>query len=162
MILSLYILIPPRRILDYTAMLILSNKDNINNLNKDYNYIDINNKQFIFNNYKTKSTYNSVIIDIPDNLMNVINLYLKYHNNKKLINKKTIFFLVNYYGENISQINFITKMLNKIFNKKISVSMLRNIYLTSKYSLDINNLEKDTALMGTSVNNSLNNYIKLS
>jgi hypothetical protein len=143
-------------------MLILSNKDNINNLNKDYNYIDINNKQFIFNNYKTKSTYNSVIIDIPDNLMNVINLYLKYHNNKKLINKKTIFFLVNYYGENISQINFITKMLNKIFNKKISVSMLRNIYLTSKYSLDINNLEKDTALMGTSINNSLNNYIKLS
>ena len=54
----------------------------------------------------------------------------------------------------------ITKILNNIFQKKISVSMLRNIFLTSKYSNDINDLEKDTAMMGTSSNVALTNYIK--
>ena len=54
----------------------------------------------------------------------------------------------------------ITKILNKIFNKKISSSMLRNIFLTDKYSGVIDELKKDTNAMSTSVNTALNNYIK--
>ena len=54
----------------------------------------------------------------------------------------------------------ITKILNKIFNKKISSSMLRNIFLTDKYSGVIDELKKETSAMSTSVNTALNNYIK--
>ena len=38
--------------------------------------------------------------------------------------------------------------------------MLRNIYLSSKYSKMMNELKEDTADMGTSVNVALNTYIK--
>jgi hypothetical protein len=38
--------------------------------------------------------------------------------------------------------------------------MLRNIFLSSKYSDIINELKDDAAGMGTSVNTALNNYIK--
>ena len=54
----------------------------------------------------------------------------------------------------------ISKILNKIFNKKISSSMLRNIFLTDKYSGVIDELKKETSAMSTSVNTALNNYIK--
>ena len=36
----------------------------------------------------------------------------------------------------------ITKILNKIFNKKISSSMLRNIFLTDKYTDVMSELKK--------------------
>jgi hypothetical protein len=38
--------------------------------------------------------------------------------------------------------------------------MLRNIFLTDKYSGVIDELKKDTNAMSTSVNTALNNYIK--
>jgi hypothetical protein len=158
MILSLYVLIPPRRILDYLLMIILPNKKI--EMNSEYNYLDMKNKKFIFNNYKTKGTYHSVSIDIPDELFSVIKSYLKFHPHKKSITKEPYYLLVNYYGENLSQPNMITKILNKIFGKKISVSMLRNIYLSSKYSQKIDDLEIDVAMMGTSSNTALHNYIK--
>ena len=42
-----------------------------------FNYLDMDKKQFIFNNYKTQGTYNSVVVPIEDELMKVISLYLK-------------------------------------------------------------------------------------
>jgi hypothetical protein len=158
-ILSLYVLVPPRRILDYLLMVILPKSKKFV-MNNNYNYIDLKNKKFIFNNYKTSGTYNQVVIDIPDVLFNVIITYLKFYPNKNDLGKEPVFLLSNYYGENLSQPNMITKILNKIFGKKISVSMLRNIYLSSKYSNKINELENDVAMMGTSSNTALNNYIK--
>jgi hypothetical protein len=38
--------------------------------------------------------------------------------------------------------------------------MLRNIFLTDKYSDVIEELKKDTSAMGTSVGTAMNNYIK--
>jgi hypothetical protein len=54
----------------------------------------------------------------------------------------------------------ITKFLNKIFDKKISSSMLRNIFLSSKYGNLVNELKEDTKQIGTSIDTALNNYIK--
>jgi hypothetical protein len=54
----------------------------------------------------------------------------------------------------------ITKFLNKIFDKKISSSMLRNIFLSSKYGNLVNELKENTKQMGTSIDTALNNYIK--
>lgn len=150
-ILSIYILIPPRRSLDYIKMLIGEDT------NKDYNYIDINDSKFIFNNFKTAGTYKTQIIDIPDNLMSIIKLYLT----KRKGVKSKLPFLVNFKNEPLTTSTQMTRILNKIFNKKVSVSMLRNIYLTNKYK-NINKEKIDDATaMGTSSSNADNQYIKL-
>ena len=128
----------------------------------EFNYLDVKNKQFIFNNYKTDHKYNSVVIDIEDDLMSVINNYLKHHpqKNKQKNKKYKVHFLVHIDGEAIEKSGEITKILNKIFGKNISSSMLRNIYLTSKYGSMMKELKEDTSDMSTSVEVALNNYIK--
>lgn len=151
-LLSLYVLIPPRRNLDWQKMLILCN----NNIDDKYNFLDIKNKQFIFNVFKTSKKDGKLILDIPDDLMNVINLYLKYHplyickRNKKDI-QQNIPFLVNYNGDSFSKVNDITRMLNKIFHKKVGASMLRHIYLSSKYANILKEQEKDAKAMSHNI-----------
>jgi hypothetical protein len=54
----------------------------------------------------------------------------------------------------------ITRVLNKIFDKKVSVNMLRNIYLSSKFGNESKELTQDVADMGTSVNSAMHQYIK--
>ena len=156
LLLSLYTMLPPRRNIDYSMMFISNDMTNTN-----HNYLDIKNKQFIFNNYKTAGKYKTIKIDIPDDLFNVIKKYLKNHHFKsKLKNKKYEFpFLLTALGTEFTS-DGITKRLSKIFGKKIGSSMLRNIFLSSKYSDVINDLKDDAADMGTSVNTALNNYIK--
>ena len=70
-------------------------------------------------------------------------------------------FLVSIDGDEFKNSNEITRVLNKIFNKKIGSSMLRNIYLTSKYSNNLKDLNLDAQEMGTSANTIQNQYIKL-
>jgi hypothetical protein len=154
LIVCLYTMIAPRRNIDYTLMKISNDMSDSN-----FNYIDIKNKKFIFNNYKTSGTYHSVEIDIPNDLMEVTNQYLKMHPNRlKIKNKKYSLFL---FGNEFSSDN-LSKRISKIFGKRIGSSMLRNIYLTDKYSTSIKGLENDAKKMGTSINTALNNYIKKS
>jgi hypothetical protein len=124
---------------------------------KDFNYLDINNNKFIMNNFKTAGKYHTQIIDIPENLMNVIKLYLS----KRTKIKKNIPFLVKYDGEPLTTSTQMTRILNKIFDKKISVSMLRNIYLTNKYKDSNIEKDKDVTMMGTSSNIADSQYIKI-
>lgn len=150
LILSLYLLIPPRRSLDYIKMFVGTDT------NKDFNYLDINESKFTFNNFKTESTYHSQMIDIPENLMAVIKLYLS----KRSGTKKNIPFLVKYDGSPMTTSTQMTRILNKIFDKNISVSMIRNMFLTNKYK-DVNKEKLDDATaMGTSVNIIDSNYVK--
>ena len=51
-------------------------------------------------------------------------------------------------------------ILNKIFNKKIGSSMLRNMYLTNKYGKIMKEMKDDVKDMSTSVEVAMNNYIK--
>jgi hypothetical protein len=78
LVLSLYVLIPPRRN-DYLKMLVLLEPAE---LKPDYNYLDVKNKQFIFQCFKTDKTYKTQTIDIPKELMDVITLYLKFRKEK--------------------------------------------------------------------------------
>lgn len=157
LILSLYVLQAPRRNIDYCLMKIASDMSD-----DKYNYLDLNEKKFIFNNYKTDHKYHKVELEIEDELMKVITKYLKHHPHKaKLKNKKhNVHFLVHLDGEPINKSHEITKILNSIFGKKIGSSMLRNIFLSSKYGDMVKELKEDTKDMGTSVDVALNNYIK--
>ena len=114
---------------------------------KTNNYFDVEKKQFIFNVFKTAKKDGQLTIDIPDELMTVLNLYLKYHPLYNPKNKSNIPFLVFCGGKPFDKINTITRFLNKIFDKKISASMLRHIYLSSKYGNVLKEQEKDAVLM---------------
>jgi hypothetical protein len=157
LILSLYVLQAPRRNIDYCLMKLSNDMTDTN-----FNYLDLKNRQFIFNNYKTDHKYNTIQIPIEPDLMGVIQSYLKHHPHKsKLKNKKhDVHFLVWMDGEPINKSGDITKILNKIFGRNIGSSMLRNIYLSSKYSGMMKSLKEDTAHMGTSVDVAMNTYIK--
>lgn len=148
-VLSLYILHPPRRNLDYINLIIKTKGEN----NKDNNYIDLINKKFIFNNYKTKGTYQSQEIDINEKLFLILKNWIKKFKIKKYVLQKQD-------GVEFDK-NGITNILYKIFNKKIGSSMLRNIYLTDKYGDKNKEKKKDTMLMGTSTNTADSNYIKI-
>ena len=156
MILALYTLTPPRRN-EYSNMNVVY-KVNDSNVK---NYLSVYDKHFHFNDYKTKKTYGSQIIPINKELMEIIGLYIKHHPliKGKITKTTNTPFLVDWEGKEITA-NKITKILNKIFDKKISTSMLRHIYLTSKYK-DVNDEEKkDADLMAHSKTTAQNTYIK--
>jgi hypothetical protein len=159
LILSLYTLNSPRRNLDYLKMNVISKYSD--DLPTDNNYLDLPNKQFIFRNYKTKKIYTDQVVPINDDLFSIIKVFLKYHPLKKMMKGKyNVPLLVNYTEQSLKNSNEITRTLNKIFGKKIGSSMLRNIFLTSKYGDDMQQLQQDTTAMGTSVNTAKDNYIK--
>lgn len=162
LLLSLYVLQKPRRNADYQNALISKNPD-VKNLDcfKDYNWVDLVNKKFIFTKYKTNKIYQNQEIDISPELMDIIDFYLRHHPLRKSLNKKTpIPFIVDFSGETYKNNNDFTRLLYKIFNKKIGASMLRKIFLTSKYSDTMDELKKDTNEMGTSTSTAENHYIK--
>lgn len=148
MILSLYTLIPPRRNLDFLKMLVT--KPSEDEADK-HNYMWEG--QFFFRNYKTAKTYKQQVESIPNELQKVIDMYMAEHPDVPE-------FLVRSNGSPLKTSNDITRRLNKIFGRNISSSMLRNIYLTSKYSKVMNDMKDDTEKMGTSANTAQHNYIK--
>jgi hypothetical protein len=150
MILSLYTLTLPRRNLDYLNMLVTKPPPTGDEPDK-HNYMWEG--KFYFNNYKTAKTYKQQIEDIPDELQKVIDMYMAEHPDVPE-------FLVRANGSPLKTSNDITRRLNKIFGRNISSSMLRNIYLTSKYSKTMNEMKDDVKAMGTSLQTAEHNYIK--
>ena len=144
LLLSFYINIQPRRAKDYSEMKIQQPNQE---MNTEYNYLTIDNT-FIFNTYKTEKTYGKQIINISANedLLEDLNLYLAHR-----INNEDDFLLVKHNGKQFNHINDITRILNKIFGSKISVNMLRNIFITFKYSDTKKQMIDDATNMGHSV-----------
>ena len=159
-VLSLYVLQCPRRNLDYSYMMVVKKYSDA--LPKDKNYLDMNNWTFYFNNYKTQKTYKTQSVPVSEEMKKVLQDCFKFHPLKAQIGKmnSAIPLLVNYKGEPFHAKNAITRILNKIFGKNVGCSLLRNIFLTSKYSGNVTDLQKDATAMGTSSETALNNYIK--
>ena len=102
-------------------------------------------------------------IKLNDDMENVMNEYLLNHPMRKEIKKLSdkVPLLVYANGEKLKSSDVITRLLNKIFKKRVGSSMMRNMYLTDKYA-DLNKeKEKDMQAMGTSSGTADNNYIKL-
>lgn len=161
-ILSLYVLLPPRRN-DYRLMNIVKKYENT--LSPDVNYLSYDTKEFVFNKYKTSKKEGQLIIEIPDDLMEAIKLYLKFQPNIKLTKRgisKTINepFLVDYEGQRLKNANSITLILNHIFApKKISSSMLRHIYLSDKFG-KVSDEQKEVAKQMSHSVNMQKDYVK--
>ena len=151
-VLSLYYYKQPRRNQDYYQMEII--KKYSPDMEIDVNYLSIDDKEFIFNIFKTSKSEGIQKEDIPDELMEIINIYLKYHpliKGKMIKINQKVPFLVYYNGTKFDKVNSITRILNKVFGKSIGSSMLRHIFLSNKYGDIIEEQKKDAKAMGHSV-----------
>ena len=164
MILSLYTDMPPRRNQDYTSMVVITAKKGmkVEDLPKEHNYLIIDKKipkEFVFNKYKTSKKYGTQILTITSPLNGIISMYLKW---SPIESKKdtAMPFLLYSNGEPLSAVNSITRILNKLFGKKVGSSMLRHSYLTSKYGEVKKEQEDDAKAMGHSVSEQQNEYVK--
>lgn len=162
-IICLYTLIPPRRILDFCEMNIVDNYPT--NPNPNLNYYVISQKKFIFTNYKTAGTYKTQIVDVPNELALILEIYLDTRNinlGSPTNDETEIPLFVDNKGKAIRENYTITKHLNNVFDgKKISVDMLRNIYLTTNFKDNLVNLKETATKMGTSPEVIQNHYVKL-
>ncbi len=128
-------------------------KKPFNNLSKEEkeknNYLlqDGNKFYFILNEYKTQAKYGEKKILVEKN--NLPSLLRKYI---PLLDSEYLF--VSSTGKPISR-NSLTQLLSKTFEKylgkKISTTLLRKIYMSSKYDPKINKeMEKDAEILGHS------------
>jgi hypothetical protein len=160
-VLSLYVCQAPRRNKDYQLMLYVNDKNIIEN--PEFNYYLPKMKKFEFNNYKTSGTYNMQEVAVNPVLVDILAKYAKIHplNKGKNKGKENFYLLVNYKGEPLVAVNAITRILNRIFNRNIGVSMLRNIYLSDKFKNPMDELNRVAREMGTSANTAQSTYIKM-
>jgi hypothetical protein len=159
-VLALYYYKAPRRN-EYQNMMIV--KANSQTLPITTNYLVLDTRSFIFNAYKTAKKEGQLKEEIPEELFNVILIYLKFHPllKGKKINKTTnLPFLVYYDGKPFSQVNAITRILNKTFGKNVGSSLLRHIYLSSKYGTVLADMKEDASAMSHSVGMQ-KDYIKI-
>ena len=101
---------------------------------------------------KTVKTYGQQVLDVPKELYNVLKKWIKINTNDYMI-----------YSSNNNKLSCpqITRILNKVFGKNISTSMLRHIYLTNVYKdvPQINKMENLANNMAHSVSTAME-YIK--
>jgi hypothetical protein len=132
------VLIPPRRLQDYTEM-------KVNNVDKEHdNYIDKN--DLVFSTYKTAKNYGTQRVEMPKELKMLISKWAKQNESEYLLTNK---------GRKFSA-STLSKRLTKLFG--CSVDMLRSIYLSNLY--DIKKMEKVAEDMGHSVQAQMNYYVK--
>ena len=138
--------IPPRRSKDFVDF-------KIKNINKESDNFLEKNKMF-FNSYKTAKTYGQQVVDIPLQLKNILNKWIKINPTEYLL-----------FDTNMNQLSSVklNQRLNKIFGeKKVGVNQLRHTYLTDKYGHTINQKEEinnTMSNMGSSLD-MLDTYVK--
>ena len=123
--------LPPRRSLDYTDLKIKNyDPDTDNYYSKGI---------FHFNTYKTAKTYGLQTLNVKElapEFYKILRKWIKINDNDYLL-----------YSSNGNKLTSpqMTRMLHNIFGKKVSIDMIRHIYLTDKYG-KINSEMKKTAL----------------
>lgn len=149
-LLSLYVLTPPRRSLDYANFKI----KNIVNDTDNYMITKGRKKEavFIFNTYKNSKRLGKQEIVISNALRNIIQKWISKNPYEYLITTNS--------GKKVEQPR-INLMLNNIFGKNIGSSLLRHIFLTHKYAdVNLEEMEKTTQEMGNSEIERTLKYVK--
>ena len=133
-ILSCYVLIPPRRCLDYSEM-----KYTGYDKEKD-NFFD--KVTFTFSIYKTSKFLGKQVEKLPMTLAVLIRKWISFRPPSEYL----------FTDQNNKQLtsNGMTKILNSIFGKNISVNQLRHTYITEKMGPLIKKIEEVAGDMGHS------------
>lgn len=117
------------------------------------NWVDMKKNEWVFNSYKTAKKYGEERIPFPKEFKAILNKYIKKVGDRDLL-------VFNTKGAALSNAA-LTQMLNSVFGKKISTSMLRHIYLSNKFKdvPRIAELQKTADSLGHSVGQMLE-YVK--
>ena len=124
---------------------------------KEKNYLVVNKGDMfmVLNKYKTSKKYEENKIDIPKDLEKVIRMWLRVDGMGILFKSST--------GKELTR-NAISQLLikttKKYMGKSISTTMLRKIYLSSKYSDVKEEMKKDAKVMGHDVETQQKIYVK--
>ena len=155
LVLSLYTLIPPRRN-EYSKVLVVPSSKG---LDEHKNYLDLAKGQFILGDFKTVKSKGIQTLDIPNDLMEIVNGFLKLRGIKKIKKNEIVPLLVDSDNKPLTASNAITRILNNIFHKKIGASMLRHIFVSDKFGDEDNERKEVAEQMGHSVSMS-QDYVK--
>ena len=137
----------PRRSLDW----VMKFKDY--DAEKD-NFFDLKGKRFVFNIFKTKKSKGQQVIEVPKPLLAILKKWIS------ILPTDETHLLFDGKGNPITP-SQITHRLNTIFDKPISTSMLRHIYLTSKFSgVNLKELNDTADAMGQSNIATTLSYVK--
>ena len=155
LVLSLYFLQAPRRNADYLSMYVLLRDVKSDDLEPEIkNYLDLQNEEFLFNQYKTAKFYGQQKEKISEELMAVIRIWLKFHptlNGMPGKKAREVKLFVNHEGTPQNLVNFITLRLNKIFGRKVASTLLRHIYITHNFGDEFEKMSRTAAAMGHSL-----------
>ena len=128
MIVGLYLLNEPRRLLDYTEM-------KVKNFDKEKdNYFD--KSKFVFNQYKTAKYTGKQEVKVDAKLRYIIKI-------RKLLDDND-YLLIDSKKNKLTPVK-LNQRLNKIFGKKIGASLLRHSFI-SEFLKDVPALEKMTEI----------------
>ena len=122
---------------------------------KNYLVVEKGKMMMILNKYKTSKKYEENKIDVPKDLEKLLRLYIRINGMGKLFTTST--------GNELSR-NALSQLLlktsQKYMGKNISTTMLRKIYLSSKYADVKEEMKKDAKIMGHSVATQQKVYVK--
>lgn len=136
---SVYMLIPPRRIKDFTHFKLKDVDKKVDNY-----FQDGAKPKFVFNTYKTSKHYGPQEVEIPPELYQILKQFLK-------VNKWT--YLFNTATDAPMSQSQLTRCLNRIFGDRVSVNVLRHSYISEflKDAPKLTEMEKLAKDMGHSV-----------
>jgi len=139
------VVLPPRRSLDYALLKVRGYDESTDNYFKG--------SKLVFHQYKTSKKYGEQVLTVPKELLGYIKKWVKYHKNDYLLFSNNDKHLTS------SQ---ITKHLNRIFGKHVSVDILRHVYASNFYKdmPELRKMEQLATDMGHSVSTVLNQYVK--
>ena len=122
---------------------------------KNYLVVEKGKMMMILNKYKTSKKYEENKIEVPKDLEKLLRLYIRINGMGTLFTTST--------GNELSR-NALSQLLlktsQKYMGKNISTTMLRKIYLSSKYANVKEEMKKDAKIMGHSVSTQQNVYVK--
>ena len=122
---------------------------------KNYLVINKNNMLMVLNKYKTAKKYEENKIDIPKDLEKILRFWIRVNGMGILFKSST--------GKELSR-NALSQLLikntKKYMGKSISTTMLRKIYLSSKYGEVKKEMQKDAKVMGHDTDTAQKIYIK--
>ena len=167
LLLNIYVKYPFRN--DVAGMSVIS-KRQYNKLTledktaNNYVVVEKNKMSFVLNEYKTNKKYHEKVIPIDKDLEKIFRMYFRiYSISDKIKNGASTILFVSSTGKPLTR-NGISQILLKTFKnrlgKSISTTMLRKIYLSSKYQNVKEEMEKDAHIMGHSVETQQKVYVK--
>lgn len=153
-LLSCYVLIEPRRSKDYCDFKIRNYDDA--SIKSDDNYMQVTSAKrgalFVFNSYKNSGKLGTQVVEIPKELKLIINKWATQNPYDYLIVKTSY--------KKMDQAS-LTKIFHRIFQKDISSSMLRHIFLTHMLGdVDLETLSHITHNMGNSNIQTILEYVQ--